>query len=66
MPTTCCKDMLVIQLDAFIHMQSHQQVNVHHLLHALLSVSCFLNDAVRLILCLSVITVGPPESHLLC
>jgi len=28
--------MLVIQLDAFIHMQSHQQVNFYQLLHALL------------------------------
>ena len=30
------------------------------------AVSCFLNDAVRLVLCLSVATVCPPESRSLC
>jgi hypothetical protein len=30
------------------------------------AVSCFLNDAVRLVLCLSVVTVCPPESQSLC
>ena len=36
MPITCCKHMLVTQLDAFNHVQSHQQMNIHYLLHAML------------------------------